>query len=181
MPARRGLDPSWVEGCFVRSMRRRHIRHLSAFATATATRTVVHGGLPTDRGFGKSTKTLTTAVTATTTAAHTKNPCSASALLHLQVSDPVQEALLHGRPVVALESTIVAHGMPYPQNLELSHRVATILRDQGVEPATIGTYGVLDVCVCVCVCVASVQDEPGPTTRKRVTLFNNFYRKLKQN
>ena len=45
------------------------------------------------------------------------------------MDDRVKDALLQGRPVVALESTIVSHGMPYPQNLELSHRVAAILRD----------------------------------------------------
>jgi Indigoidine synthase A like protein len=44
------------------------------------------------------------------------------------------------RPVVALESTIVAHGMPYPQNYELSLQLHALLRDKGVEPATIGTY-----------------------------------------
>jgi len=57
----------------------------------------------------------------------------------LRIHDEVQEALAHGRPVVALESTLVAHGMPFPQNLELSRRVAAILRDRGVAPATIGT------------------------------------------
>jgi len=51
----------------------------------------------------------------------------------------VRQTLDLGKPVVALESTIVAHGMPYPQNLQLSQRVATLLRERGVEPATIGT------------------------------------------
>jgi pseudouridine-5'-phosphate glycosidase len=58
----------------------------------------------------------------------------------IQIDEKVKAALKSGRPVVALESTIVAHGMPYPENLHLSQRVATILRDKGVEPATIGTY-----------------------------------------
>ncbi|EED95755.1 predicted protein, partial [Thalassiosira pseudonana CCMP1335] len=49
----------------------------------------------------------------------------------------VAEALRLGRPVVALESTIVAHGMPYPQNLELAKDVSQILRSKGVVPATI--------------------------------------------
>eukprot|EP00571_Detonula_confervacea_P003575 CAMPEP_0172313262 /NCGR_PEP_ID=MMETSP1058-20130122/19849_1 /TAXON_ID=83371 /ORGANISM="Detonula confervacea, Strain CCMP 353" /LENGTH=666 /DNA_ID=CAMNT_0013026885 /DNA_START=141 /DNA_END=2137 /DNA_ORIENTATION=+ len=49
----------------------------------------------------------------------------------------VAEALSSGRPVVALESTIVAHGMPYPQNLELAKDVSQILRNKGVIPATI--------------------------------------------
>mmetsp|Transcript_739 Transcript_739/g.1517 ORF Transcript_739/g.1517 Transcript_739/m.1517 type:complete len:700 (-) Transcript_739:18-2117(-) len=48
----------------------------------------------------------------------------------------VEQALSSGKPVVALESTIVAHGMPYPQNLELAKDVSRILRDKGVIPAT---------------------------------------------
>jgi hypothetical protein len=57
-----------------------------------------------------------------------------------RIHESVREALRHGRPVVALESTIVAHGMPYPENLQLSQNVAAILRDRGVEPATIGMH-----------------------------------------
>jgi pseudouridine-5'-phosphate glycosidase len=45
----------------------------------------------------------------------------------LKVEKRVQEALANGKPVVALESTIVAHGMPYPQNLELQREVEMIL------------------------------------------------------
>lgn len=59
----------------------------------------------------------------------------------LQVLDPVRQALEDNKPVVALESTIVAHGMPYPENLQLSQRLAAILRDKGVEPATIAVRG----------------------------------------
>jgi len=55
----------------------------------------------------------------------------------VKIDEAVQDALANGRPVVALESTIVAHGMPYPQNLHLSQKVASILRSKGVEPATI--------------------------------------------
>jgi pseudouridine-5'-phosphate glycosidase/sugar/nucleoside kinase (ribokinase family) len=55
----------------------------------------------------------------------------------LQILPSIQDALANHRPVVALESTIVAHGMPYPQNYELSQRVASILRSYNVEPATI--------------------------------------------
>lgn len=54
------------------------------------------------------------------------------------VYPPVAQALREGRPVVALESTIVAHGMPYPQNVLLTRQVGDILRSKGVEPATIG-------------------------------------------
>lgn len=55
----------------------------------------------------------------------------------IQIDKAVQDALANNRPVVALESTIVAHGMPYPENLNLSKKVARILRSKGVEPATI--------------------------------------------
>jgi pseudouridine-5'-phosphate glycosidase/sugar/nucleoside kinase (ribokinase family) len=64
---------------------------------------------------------------------------SSSTSLLLRIDPAVQRALRAGRPVVALESTIVAHGMPYPENWHLSQRVAAILRGKGVEPATIGT------------------------------------------
>jgi pseudouridine-5'-phosphate glycosidase len=46
----------------------------------------------------------------------------------LKIEESVQDALANGKPVVALESTIVAHGMPYPQNLELAQAVEAILR-----------------------------------------------------
>jgi pseudouridine-5'-phosphate glycosidase/sugar/nucleoside kinase (ribokinase family) len=55
----------------------------------------------------------------------------------LVIHDRVQEALARNQPVVALESTIIAHGMPYPENLYLSGRITKILRQKGVEPATI--------------------------------------------
>jgi pseudouridine-5'-phosphate glycosidase/sugar/nucleoside kinase (ribokinase family) len=55
----------------------------------------------------------------------------------LVIHEQVQEALETNKPVVALESTIIAHGMPYPENLYLSERIAKILREKGVEPATI--------------------------------------------
>ena len=49
---------------------------------------------------------------------------------HLQVLPEVSNALSSNRPVVALESTIIAHGMPYPQNLELSQELSAILREE---------------------------------------------------
>ena len=49
----------------------------------------------------------------------------------------VSKALSSNQPVVALESTIIAHGMPYPQNLELANDISQILRDRGCIPATI--------------------------------------------
>ena len=55
----------------------------------------------------------------------------------LRLSPEVAEALAQGRAVVALESTIVAHGMPYPQNLETARAVEGLIRAQGAVPATI--------------------------------------------
>ena len=55
----------------------------------------------------------------------------------LVVSKEVQEAISENRPVVALESTIISHGMPYPQNLETAIAVEKIVRDNGATPATI--------------------------------------------
>jgi pseudouridine-5'-phosphate glycosidase/sugar/nucleoside kinase (ribokinase family) len=55
----------------------------------------------------------------------------------LHITPEVQEALRNGVPVVALESTIVAHGMPYPQNLQVAQDVERLLRQNGVVPATI--------------------------------------------
>ncbi|MBF4573768.1 pseudouridine-5'-phosphate glycosidase [Herbiconiux sp. VKM Ac-1786] len=54
-----------------------------------------------------------------------------------RVSDEVAEALAAGRPVVALESTIISHGLPRPRNLEAAREFEAILRDAGVTPATI--------------------------------------------
>lgn len=53
------------------------------------------------------------------------------------VSAEVQAALQAGRPVVALESTIISHGMPYPQNLETAKQVEAVVRANGAVPATI--------------------------------------------
>jgi pseudouridine-5'-phosphate glycosidase len=55
----------------------------------------------------------------------------------LTLTDEVAEALAAGTPVVALESTIISHGMPYPQNVAMALEVEGIIRDAGVVPATI--------------------------------------------
>jgi pseudouridylate synthase len=55
----------------------------------------------------------------------------------LRLSDEVAEAIKHRRPVVALESTIISHGLPRPRNLEAAREFEEILRSQGVVPATI--------------------------------------------
>ncbi|WP_010303962.1 pseudouridine-5'-phosphate glycosidase [Kurthia senegalensis] len=56
---------------------------------------------------------------------------------YLSYSKEVQEGLEKGLPIVALESTIISHGMPYPQNVETAREVEQILRDAGCVPATI--------------------------------------------
>ena len=56
---------------------------------------------------------------------------------YLSVSPEVAEAIASGKPVVALESTIISHGMPYPQNVETALNVEKIVREAGAIPATI--------------------------------------------
>ncbi len=46
------------------------------------------------------------------------------------ISDYVRSALVNGGPIVALESTIITHGMPYPQNIKCAQRVQSIIREQ---------------------------------------------------
>ena len=60
---------------------------------------------------------------------------------YLDISPEVQEALQQGKPVVALESTIISHGMPYPQNVETALAVENIVRENGAVPATIAVIG----------------------------------------
>ena len=60
---------------------------------------------------------------------------------YLEISPEVKSALAEGRPVVALESTIISHGMPYPQNVETAMNVEKIVRENGAVPATIAIIG----------------------------------------
>jgi len=60
---------------------------------------------------------------------------------YLEINPGVQKALDAGKPVVALESTIISHGMPYPQNVETARNVEKIVREHGAEPATIAIIG----------------------------------------
>ena len=60
---------------------------------------------------------------------------------YLVVSPEVREAVAAGKPVVALESTIISHGMPYPKNVETALTVEKIIRDCGAVPATIAVIG----------------------------------------
>ena len=60
---------------------------------------------------------------------------------YLDVNPEVAAAVAEGRPVVALESTIISHGMPYPQNVETALNVERIIRENGAVPATIAIIG----------------------------------------
>ena len=60
---------------------------------------------------------------------------------YLDISPEVAAALAEGKPVVALESTIISHGMPYPKNVETALRVEQTIRDNGAVPATIAVIG----------------------------------------
>jgi pseudouridine-5'-phosphate glycosidase len=64
----------------------------------------------------------------------------------LQFSPEVQAARAAGKPVVALESTIISHGMPYPQNVQTAREVEQVIRDAGAVPATIA---LIDGRICV--------------------------------
>lgn len=56
----------------------------------------------------------------------------------VRVNEHIKEAMKSGKPVVALESTIISHGMPYPQNVETALKVEEIIKNEGAVPATIG-------------------------------------------
>ena len=60
---------------------------------------------------------------------------------YLDVNPEVAAALAEGKPVVALESTIISHGMPYPQNVQTALEVERIIRENGAVPATIAIIG----------------------------------------
>ena len=60
---------------------------------------------------------------------------------YLDIAPEVKKALEEGKPVVALESTIISHGMPYPRNVETALMVEQMVRDNGAVPATIAIIG----------------------------------------
>src|SRR4029079_14921475 len=65
---------------------------------------------------------------------------------YLNIHPEIKKALADNSPIVALESTIIAHGMPYPQNVQTALEVEQIIRDNGAVPATIA---ILDGKLCV--------------------------------
>ena len=60
---------------------------------------------------------------------------------YLSITPEIEEAIKAGKPVVALESTILSHGMPCPQNMEFAHKVEEIVRAEGAIPATTAIIG----------------------------------------
>jgi pseudouridine-5'-phosphate glycosidase len=60
--------------------------------------------------------------------------------MKITFSDEVSGALHFDRPVVALESTVIAHGLPFPQNIETAYRLERIIRENGATPATIAVF-----------------------------------------
>lgn len=67
-------------------------------------------------------------------------------MLNCQIAPNVAEALTKKTPIVALESTIITHGMPWPQNLDMANSVETCVREAGATPATIAVIdGVLKI------------------------------------
>jgi pseudouridine-5'-phosphate glycosidase len=62
---------------------------------------------------------------------------SRSVYTNILINKEVQDGLLYQKPIVALESTIISHGMPYPHNLEIAIELENIIRSKGVIPATI--------------------------------------------
>ncbi|GGO38592.1 pseudouridine-5'-phosphate glycosidase [Deinococcus humi] len=71
----------------------------------------------------------------------TLHPISPEIAALMDLTPEVAAALEAGRPVVALESTIISHGMPYPQNVGMARDVEAIVRDNGATPATIAVLG----------------------------------------
>lgn len=67
--------------------------------------------------------------------AHIRQQHRQNAYLH--VAEPVRAALAEGKPVVALESTVIAHGLPRPANVEVAHAMEAAIRAEGAVPATI--------------------------------------------
>ena len=86
---------------------------------------------------------------------HVSSRCGRNYFSNLCISPEVSQALKNGQPVVALESTIITHGMPYPTNIEMSRNVKEIIRRHGAVPATIAVLrGQVAVQHCIAVLIA---------------------------
>jgi len=66
--------------------------------------------------------------------------------MKFKYNEEVTGALHFDSPIVALESTVIAHGLPYPENIETAYKLERIIRDNGAVPATIGVFGG-EICV----------------------------------
>nr|WP_165485287.1 pseudouridine-5'-phosphate glycosidase [Protofrankia symbiont of Coriaria ruscifolia] len=83
-----------------------------------------------------------------------------SVVLGLVVADEVRAAVEAGRPVVALESTLIAHGLPRPRNLEVAAELETLLRDRGVTPATIAVIDGIPTVGLDAIALTRIADSP---------------------
>src|SRR5512135_1197046 len=61
--------------------------------------------------------------------------------MHFRLSDEVASALEDRKPVVALESTVISHVLPFPENLETARRMENVVREGGAVPATVAVLG----------------------------------------
>ena len=61
--------------------------------------------------------------------------------MKINLSEEVASAISDARPVVALESTVIAHGLPYPQNIDTALKLESVIRESGAVPATIAVFG----------------------------------------
>lgn len=60
--------------------------------------------------------------------------------MKIKFNQEVADALKNNQPIVALESTVIAHGLPYPNNIEVAHKLENIVRENGAVPATIAVF-----------------------------------------
>ncbi|HEX9959329.1 MAG TPA: pseudouridine-5'-phosphate glycosidase, partial [Pyrinomonadaceae bacterium] len=60
--------------------------------------------------------------------------------MNIRYNEEVAAALKNKQPVVALESTVIAHGLPFPQNLETARNLEKIVRENGATPATVAVF-----------------------------------------
>jgi len=114
------------------SLRRR--APISSTSTSTSTSTFTFTFTSTFTATCTTKKATTIAARSMSNSA---SSCSPSSSRLLRVLPEVRDAISLGRPVVALESTILAHGLPHPENIQLAREVSRIIRSKGAIPATV--------------------------------------------
>ena len=87
--------------------------------------------------------------------------------MKLNFSEEVSGALHFDRPVVALESTVIAHGLPFPQNIETAYKLERIIRENGATPATIAIF---DGEICVGLNDAQIESLATATDVRKVSV-----------